>query len=72
MKERDDMLPQDKDRHLDVPAEANTEKHIDFPDYEDVSDQSGQDEGNRKADEERRRQWQEGLDEGRRSREEHS
>jgi hypothetical protein len=64
MKERDSLLPQDKDRHLDVPAEANTEKHIDFSDYESANDQRDQDDHNDKATEERRRQWKEGLEEG--------
>ncbi len=38
MKERNDQpLPQDKDRHLDVPAEANRDKHINFLDTDQDS-----------------------------------
>jgi hypothetical protein len=62
--EHKEQLPQDKDRHLDIPQEANQDKHINFRDMED--DNAG-DDGNRRKDqetEERQRQWREGIEEG--------
>lgn len=62
-----DRLPQDKDPHLDIPSEANQDKHINFLDVEDGTDQN---EGAGRKDtetEERQRQWREGLEEGKRS-----
>lgn len=36
MKERNDKeLPRQKDRHLDIPSEANRDKHVNFLDNED-------------------------------------
>lgn len=67
MNEKDkNRLPQDKDRHLDVPQEANRDKHINFLDIEDTGDQN-----RNKKDEEteaRQKQWKEGLEEGKRAR----
>lgn len=63
-----DQLPQDKDRHLDIPSEANRDKHINFRDAEDASGET--DAGKRKdeATEERQRQWREGIEEGKKAR----
>jgi hypothetical protein len=58
---------QQGDRHLDIPAESNREKHINFTDMEseDSQDQAKPD----KSDQERRKQWQEGLEEGQKANE---
>jgi hypothetical protein len=69
MKEREEnMLPQDKDRHLDVPQEARRDKHINFLEIEDTG--KNKDRGNKKDKEttERQRQWKEGLEEGKKLR----
>jgi hypothetical protein len=56
------------DPNLDIPSEANTTKHINFLDVENES--SGR-EGKNKDDsnEERRKQWERGLEEGKQDRE---
>ena len=58
-------------KRLDIPAEANREKHINFMDAEEkpASENIADDKrfGGSKEDEERRRQWQEGLEEGRKA-----
>ena len=68
MEREDNILPQDKDRHLDIPAEARQDNHINFLALEDDSDQ---DASNNKKDEalkERQQQWKEGLEEGKKLR----
>jgi hypothetical protein len=67
-RERDEKLPQDKDRHLDIPQEANRDKHINFLDVEDTSNQNS----NRKdkETEERQKQWKQGIEEGKKARRE--
>ena len=59
------------DKRIDIPSETNREKHINFMDAEEkTSSENVSDEnrfGSSKEDEERRRQWQEGLEEGRKS-----
>jgi len=65
-KERN-SIPQ-KDPHLDIPAEANRDKHINFSEAEDDAPDT-----NRKEDElikKRREQWQQGVKEGEKAREE--
>jgi hypothetical protein len=67
MKEKDEnILPQDKDRHLDVPGEALRDNSINFLEVEESNDNRG---GDRRDDEtkERQRQWKEGLEEGRKA-----
>ena len=64
-------MNKNEEKRLDIPSEANREKHINFMDAEErttaenISDEDRF--GSSKEDEERRRQWQEGLDEGRKS-----
>ncbi len=69
MKHREENnLPQDKDRHLDVPQEANRDKHINFIDIEDPS--SGRNRRDKRKDhvtEERQKQWKQGIEEGKRA-----
>ena len=70
MKEKEEnSLPQDKDRHLDIPSESNREKHINFLDVEDTDDDQNTG-GNRKdkETEERQKQWREGVEEGKKMR----
>ena len=58
-----------KDPQLDVPAEANREKHINFLDAEEKTAAENISENDRfgstKKDNERRKQWQQGLEGGR-------
>lgn len=55
MKEREqNNLPQDNDRHLDLPQEARSDKHINFMDVEDTSD----DNERRNQTDEERAKWQ--------------
>ena len=74
MKEREEnktaenTTPRVKDPHLDTPAEANTQEHINFLDIESPG---GGDRGNNRKDketEERQKQWREGIEEGRKAR----
>ena len=64
------------DPRLDIPAEANREKHLNFMEAEErtVSDNVSDSDrfGSTKEDEERRRQWQEGLEEGRKAAEQNN
>ena len=59
------------ERQLDIPSEANQEKHINFRDAEEktaaenISDDKRF--GASDEDKERRRQWEEGLEEGRKA-----
>lgn len=39
--EQNNQLPQDKDRHLDIPSEANRDKHINFRDLESEDENAG-------------------------------
>ena len=52
------------DSHLDVPAEANTDKHINFVQMEenDVNDNGSNKD---RSSQERKKEWKEGLKEGR-------
>jgi len=63
---------QDKiDKRLDIPAEANTEKHINFMEAEEKGAENRSDDnqfGHSKDDEKRREEWQKGLDEGEKAR----
>jgi hypothetical protein len=60
-----------KDKRLDTPSEANREKHINFMDAEEktatenVSDDKRF--GGTKEDAERRKQWEQGIEEGRKA-----
>lgn len=59
------------EKRLDIPSEANREKHINFMDAEEktASENIADDKrfGTSDEDKERRRQWQEGLEEGKKS-----
>ena len=59
------------DKRIDIPSETNREKQINFMDAEEKTTSENVSDENRfgssKEDEERRRQWQEGLEEGRKS-----
>lgn len=63
------MEERKNDPRLDIPAEANREKHINFMDAEEKSaSESVSDDkrfGNTKEDEDRRKQWQQGVEDGR-------
>ena len=59
----------EQDIRLDIPSEANREKHINFLEAEENNDQrSGSNVVDDFADE-RRRQWEEGIAEGKKLRE---
>ena len=69
MKEKEEnTLPQDKDRHLDIPAEANQDQHINFLDVEDPANQNTGSNRKDEATEERQKQWKQGLEEGKKAR----
>jgi hypothetical protein len=65
------MQEKNTDPRLDISSEANREKHINFLDAEDktltenISDSDRF--GSTEEDEERRKQWQQGLEEGRKA-----
>jgi len=60
MKEQQENREAGTDRNLDIPSEANTGKHVNFREEEDDNGGApGQEVGDR------RRQWEEGLNEGR-------
>jgi hypothetical protein len=66
MKDRNEQQkPQDVDRNLDIPSEASTEKHINFLDEEDNNNSNRDWQGSDRFVEERRKEWQKGLSEGR-------
>lgn len=58
-----------QDKRLDIPAESNREKHINFMDAEEKAGAGSMADdncfGSAREDEERRKQWQQGLQEGR-------
>ena len=64
-------MENNKDPRLDVPAEANREKHINFMDAEEKTAAGNVSEedrfGSTKEDTERRKEWQQGLEEGRKA-----
>jgi hypothetical protein len=66
MQERNEEQQQPKDKHLDIPAVANEEKHINFLDEEEKSSTSGNTGTINTEDKERRKEWQEGLEAGKR------
>lgn len=66
MKEREEnKLPREKDPHLDTPAEANTDEHINFLAIEESGDQNTGTPEKDTETKERQKQWQQGLEEGR-------
>lgn len=64
---KDNQKESQKDIHLDIPAEANHEKHINFRDSEaeETADHNREDQLT-----ERQKEWKEGLAEGERARRE--
>jgi hypothetical protein len=65
MKDRNEQQKtQDVDRNLDIPSDASREKHINFLDEEDDNNNRGSQDDDRFV-EERRKEWQKGLAEGR-------
>lgn len=69
MNRKDKKLPEEKDRHLDVPTEANRDKHINFPSLEEDGD-AGREEHPPQDEEtvERQKAWKKSLDEGKQQR----
>ena len=60
-KESAKNLPQDKDRHLDVPAEANRDRHHNY--LADMEEDTGDNDERELTN--RQKEWREGLKEGR-------
>lgn len=64
-------MEDNQDKRLDIPSEANREKHINFMDAEEKTSSENISDGDRfggtKEDEERRKEWQQGLEEGRKA-----
>lgn len=67
MQQKKDKLPQDKDRHLDVPGEANRDKHVNFPSLEEDGD-TGQHPPQDEETVERQKKWKQSLDAGKKQR----
>ena len=65
-------MQDDKDKRLDVPSEANREKHINFLEAEEKTSNDNVSEkdrfGHTDDDEKRREAWQKGLEEGKNAR----
>ena len=64
-----------EDKRLDIPSEANREKHINFMEAEErTGSDSGDDKrfGHSDEDEKRREEWQRGLAEGEKAKNENS
>lgn len=60
-------MEENNDKRLDIPSEANREKHINFMEAEDRTSSNASDDsrfGHTDDDEKRREQWQKGLAEG--------
>lgn len=70
MKERKDKkLPEEKDRHLDIPAEANRDKHVNFPSVDGDGDESLEEHPPQEEETvERRKKWAQALDVGKKQR----
>jgi hypothetical protein len=66
--EEKDKLPQDKDRHLDVPSEANRDRHFNFLEEDENTEEIGEHDFTKEEIEERQRKWKEGLEEGKKAR----
>jgi hypothetical protein len=71
MEEKKNRLPQEKDRHPDVPGEANQDEHVNFPSLEadgdtGIAEQPPQDEEKETA--ERQKKWKQALDQGKQQR----
>jgi hypothetical protein len=59
-------VPQVKDSHLDVPAEANRDKHINFlASEEQANTPSIFIDMQHENDQKRKKQWRQGIEEGR-------
>lgn len=57
-----------KDKHLDIPSEANREKHINFLEAEEETTSNNSRRDDSSDDNERRKEWQRGLAEGEKAR----
>ena len=68
MKNNKEKLPQEKDRHLDIPSEANRDKHINFREMEETGIENNRDTYIDKATKERQRKWKQGIEEGKKKR----
>jgi hypothetical protein len=68
MSEKDKDLQGGRDPHLDIPSEANRDKHINFREAEEGNNR--EERRNDKDVEERRKQWRKGLEEGEKARRE--
>lgn len=58
-----DKQPRQPDRHLDIPAEANRDKHINFEKIEEGDDPIVQFK-NKDDFKDRQERWQQGIEEG--------
>jgi len=55
-----------QDKQLDTPSEANTEKHVNFLNAEGTSGNNRQADQT-KEEKDRRKEWEQGLEEGRKA-----
>jgi hypothetical protein len=70
MKEKEKLRAEDP--HLDIPAEANREKHINFMEAEEQGNEESRNRNEEEFMERRQKEWKEGLEEGRKEREENN
>lgn len=62
---KDNEQEQPKDINLDVPSEANTQKHVNFREQDENDTQNSSSQNSQEnTDQSRRAEWQEGLEEG--------
>jgi hypothetical protein len=63
-------MEDNKDKRIDIPSEANREKHINFLEAEERTDSSDDSKrfGHSEDDEKRRDAWQKGIAEGEKAR----
>ena len=65
-------MQEEKDKRLDIPSEANREKHINFLEAEERTSNDHKSDNDRFGhtddDEQRREDWQKGLEEGEKAR----
>jgi hypothetical protein len=66
-KGKDNQRPQQTDRHLKAPSEANRDKHINFIKEEEESERLVNYKEEDKFSEKRQEQWQQGIEEGERA-----
>jgi len=75
MRKKSKDIPGKRDRHLDIPAEANRDKHINFRELEDNDSENTDNPQETRMDNEkiqkRKEEWEKGIEEGKKQRNQH-